>query len=512
MRTALLAALVFPIVCLAAPVPAGATVSPAARRELHAEALTFAQQTLSVATQVSAGYMRPVSRNELLLAAVRGLFEAARLPAPSGLEADLKRLTTEEGLIDFLVTMREQAGNAEAIRGKKALLASCRGMLHSLDDHSDVVTEEERKPQPWGDQPACLGLELADNVGVGPQHVLRVYPGTPAQRAGIRPGDTVTHLDGKPLKGMTTAEAAGLIKEKAGNLSRLTSAELNVDLPGPDATPVPVTLELRRPGRKPWKVTLDFQEARPESVFGVSRRDDNSWNFLIDRERKIAHVRVEMLNRGTAVELADVLTRLEADGLRGLILDLRWSSGGFLDEAIGIAGLFVGDCVIATVRDRHHEEVQYHNTQPKRFPKLPVVVLVNGQTTGGSELIAAALQDHKRAAIAGQRTLGKATVQTALYVDIPGASIKLTSGEFLRPSGKNLHRRPESGPRDDWGIRPDRELEFPLSPQLAKELKEQWHQQTLRPGSDVKILPLDDPSADPQRQHALQWLQTRISR
>jgi carboxyl-terminal processing protease len=101
-------------------------------------------------------------------------------------------------------------------------------------------------------------------------------------------------------------------------------------------------------------------------------------------------------------------------------------------------------------------------------------------------------------------------VQTALYVDIPGANLKLTSGEFVRPSGKNLHRGSTSTAKDDWGVRTDAGLEFPMSPQLTKELREQWQRQTLRPGKDLKILPLDDPATDPQRQYALEWLRKRV--
>src|SRR5207244_3780682 len=163
--------------------------------------------------------------------------------------------------------------------------------------------------------------------------------GTPAQRAGLRPGDEVTHLDGKALKGMTTAQAAGLIKGKA---SLLTRVGFNTDLSDPDlppAPPPPTSLRLARPGRAPRKVAPEFQEGRPECVFGVVRRDDNSWDFLVDRERRIAHVRIETLNRGTATDLAEVLARLESEGLGGLILDLRCSPGGFLDEATGVAGL-----------------------------------------------------------------------------------------------------------------------------------------------------------------------------
>src|SRR5205814_3023 len=141
--------------------------------------------------------------------------------------------------------------------------------------------------------------------------------------------------------------------------------------------PEPVSLRLSRQGEKPWTLKLEFQTDRPESVFGVMRQEDNHWEYLADRKKRIAHIRIGMLNRGTASDLADVLTKLEDEQLAGLVLDLRWSPGGFLDEALGVAGLFLGDCVIASVRNREREEMKHFNTQAKRFRKLPLVVLVN---------------------------------------------------------------------------------------------------------------------------------------
>jgi len=126
-----------------------------------------------------------------------------------------------------------------------------------------------------------------------------------------------------------------------------------------------------------------------------------------------------------------------------------------------------------------------------------VVVLVNGETLGGAELIAAALQDHKRATVCGQRTLGKASVQIPLALPVPGVGMKLTSGTFIRPSGKNLHRKPGSQSEDDWGVRP--EVDCRVSPELSKRLKQQWQEFSLRPSSSNKRLALDDPTADPQR-------------
>jgi carboxyl-terminal processing protease len=511
MRTVLVLAAQF---CLqaslvAAPVPPVPHDSPT-RKRLQEEAQTYAQQLFSVTTQVSSTYVRPVRQGRLLESALRGLFEAARQPLPPHLLDELRKQSNDTDLVNFLARARVQLGNCEALRERAALQASCRAMLRDLDPYSGVVMEEDRKNQPWGDQPAGLGLELAENVGVGPQRVLRVLPGTPAQRAGIHPGDEITHMDGKPLKGLTTAEAAGLIKGKELLLTHLgPDVTSPFDLDEPSGPPLPTRVRLSRPGRTPWTVSLAFQETRPESVFGAMRRDDNSWDFFLDRPRRIAHVRIESLNHGTATELAAVLARLEEEGLRGLILDLRWSAGGFFDEAKEIAGVFLGNCVLATVRGREGE-VKHHNIQAGQFRKVPLVVLLNGQTCGGSELIAAALQDNNRAAIAGQRTFGKATVQSA--IDVADVRLKLTSGEFIRRNGKNLHRRPDSGPRDDWGIRPDPGLESRLSSDLTRQLRQQWEQQTLRPGNDNKVLPLDDPATDPQRQLALQYLQERIKK
>src|SRR5262249_54703093 len=150
----------------------------------------------------------------------------------------------------------------------------------------------------------------------------------------------------------------------------------------------------------------------------------------------------------------------------------------------------------------------------------PVLVLVNGETSGGAELIAAALQDNSRAKVAGQRTVGKGSIQTVVGIAVPDAGLKLTTGTFVRPSGKNLHRFADStaepdlpaGRRrrqvgDDWGVRPDVDLR--TSAALAKLLKEWWLLQTLRPGPSNEALPLDDPTADPQRLAAVEELLRR---
>src|SRR5262249_43823320 len=132
------------------------------------------------------------------------------------------------------------------------------------------------------------------------------------------------------------------------------------------------------------------------------------------------------------------------------------------------------------------------------------------ETSGGAELIAAALQDHGRASVAGRRTRGKASIQNTLVIPGTDANLKLTTGSFLRPSRQNLHRFPESKPSDPWGVRPDAELECRVRPGLGRRLKGGWLLQSLGPGEDKEILPLDDPANDPTRQAALQALRDKV--
>ncbi len=212
------------------------------------------------------------------------------------------------------------------------------------------------------------------------------------------------------------------------------------------------------------------------------------------------------LGKGCAHDLGEVLNRLREDGLHGLVLDLRWCPGGYLTEAVDVASLFLRDGMIATVKTRVREDESYRCKDPGQFVDLPVVVLVNGETSGGAELIAAALQDHKRAVVVGQRTLGKASVQTPLHLNVSQVGLRLTTGTFVRPSGKNLHRFPDSKEDDDWGVSPDPDHECRVSADLAQSLRQWWLLQTLRPGGSTERLPLDDPLADPQRQAAVEAL------
>jgi carboxyl-terminal processing protease len=471
------------------------------------EALAYAQRVLVLTQTVADQYVRPVSRADLILAALTGLYEAARLPLPRTLPDDLRKASADGDLLLFLARTRDSLTEGEPLPGNEALLASCRGLTRVLDPHSCLVSGEELRRSRGVDQQHGIGVELIENLGVGPLVIKTVYPGGPAQKAGLRPGDAITHVDGKSVAGLTADQV------QADFRKNLLVASMAIEPASFNNDPDLVQLTVQRADVKtPWEVSLERQSFKPETVLGVMRQDDNSWDYLLDRERKLAHVRVANLGTGTADELEDVLKGLRSAGVRGLILDLRWCPGGYLNEAVEVASQFLGDCVIATVKARTQEDRPYLSSaeRPVKLLDLPLVVLVNGETSGGAELIAAALQDHKRAAVAGQRTLGKASVQSPLDIGVQGLGMKLTSGTFVRPSGKNLHRFPESGPADVWGVRPEPKLEFRMSPELTREVRDGWQRQTLRPGTSRERLPLDDPAADPQRQAALQALRDLV--
>ncbi len=511
----------------AAPPPA--TPRPAKdRKELRAESRKYAQQLGHLTEQISQSYVRPVPREDLLEAALVALYQAARRSPPRDLKAQVRQavslsstLRAQSGGIGgeelssvdgppadpvekLLARLREEVGEAEALRGQNPLLLSCKALTRVLDPYSGVVTaEEQRRAVGLDGENVGVGLEFKEALLPGPLVVEAVHAGGPAQRVGLRPGDVITRLDGDPVAKAPPPKILALRSTSApDDTPRL--AQPNAEAPPPELPRV-VEVTYRRPGEDGERTaTLLRERYRAETVHGVRRRDDNCWEWFADEKARLAVVRVTCLARGTSEELREALAGLREQKVRGVVLDLRWCPGGYLNEAVEVADLFLGACVLATVKNRSREDTVYRSTSEGKYRDFALVALVNGETSGGAELIAGALQDQKRAVVVGQRTLGKASVQTPLALGLEGVGFKLTSGTFVRPGGKNLHRFPESTPSDDWGVRPDEDAR--LSPELGRRLKEWWQLQSLRPARSAERLPLDDSRADPQLLLALEVL------
>jgi carboxyl-terminal processing protease len=484
------------VLLLAAAVCPGAP-RPAAPTTAGPPAQQFAVQFLNVAQQVNTQYLRPVPVPDLVHAAVTGLYEKARIPAPADLRQRVDAANARGELVLVIQEAHARAADPLAALGRDPMTVACQAMFRSLDPYSAVIGPDEKRRNVALDQEAQgVGVALDDHTGAGPLVVRNVYPGGSAQRAGLRPGDQITQVNGEAV------EKPGADAQHAANLAKLLLESPPDDPLG--ATQRGVTVTFRRPGGRPSTVELQRQNFRVETVLGTGRDDGHQWHYWADYPKRIGHVRITMMAHGVSDELAAALADLQADGLRGLVLDLRWTPGGYLDDSVELVRLFLGDVPVATIKSRNEEDIVYRGGGPSKLADLPLVVLVNGETSGGAELIAAALQDHGRARVVGQRTLGKGSVQRPLQVDLPGVPMKVTTGTFVRPSGKNLHRFPDSKATDDWGVKPD--VEFRVSPQFGRELKAWWLAQTLRPGPSMDRLPLDDLTNDAQLRAAVDLL------
>ena len=359
----------------------------------------------------------------------------------------------------------------------KLVTSSIKGMLSGLDPHSSYMDaqsfrdmEEETSGKFGG-----VGMEIA-KVGDAFK-VVSAIDGTPAARANVRGGDIIAAVDGKPTDGSTLAEIAEVLRGPAG-----TKVELKIT---------------RKDSAAPIDVTLTREIITLQSVKHQVEGDD------------IGYIKISQFDDDTTDELkkaiAGLSRKIPKDRLRGYIVDLRNDPGGLLDQAVSVSNAFLTQGEIVSIRERDRKLQRFDaKGGGDLIGGRPLIVLINGGSASASEILAGALQDHKRATIVGSQSFGKGSVQTIIPLGKGYGALRLTTGRYFTPSGRSLQAR---------GITPDIEV-LQTVPQQARAQQRPISEAALRghlkasgpekSGSQTYIPP--DPKDDRALQEALALL------
>ena len=327
---------------------------------------------------------------------------------PQGLWAQENRSETYRQLKLFGdVFERVRADYVEEVTDQEMIEAAIQGMLSALDPHSSYLNANSFRDMRVQTKGEFGGLGIEVTMENGLVKVVSPIDDTPAFRAGIEAGDLITHLDSEPVMGLTLNDAVEKMR-------------------GPIKSDIKLTI--RRPGREPFDVTITRAVIKITSV--RSRTEGN-----------IAYLRITTFNEQTSPGLEAAIKERKEDigeGLIGYVLDLRNNPGGLLDQAIEVSDAFLDQGEIVSTRGRDPDDAQRYNARPGDLAEgLPVVVLINGGSASASEIVAGALQDHRRAIVLGTTSFGKGSVQTIIPLSGNGA-MRLTTARYYTPSGRSI--------------------------------------------------------------------------
>ncbi len=366
--------------------------------------------------------------------------DAARFPLPVD---ELRAFAEVFGAI--------KSGYVEPVEDKKLISGAINGMLTDLDPHSAYLDADAFRELQVGTQGEFGGLGIEVGMEDGFVKVVSPIEDTPAYRAGLKPGDLIIKLDDTPVKGMNLNDAVKRMRGKPKTTVRLTI--------------------LRKGEPKPFEVTLQRDVIRVQSVKSKLIEPGYGW------------VRVSQFQEHTGENLVKHLEALyKKEPLKGLILDLRNDPGGLLNGAVGISAAFLPSKALVVSTDGRTEDAKrkflaspddylrgskddYLKGLPAAVRTVPMVVLVNGGSASASEIVAGALQDHKRATIMGTQSFGKGSVQTILPLG-NNTAIKLTTARYYTPSGRSIQAK---------GITPDILVEDPSGQPRIREADLEKH-------------------------------------
>lgn len=342
---------------------------------------------------------------------------------------DKEQLDTYQELETFanVLTLVQQF-YVDQVNIRSLMHGAINGMLNSLDPHSGYMSPEDFQELEEETTGSFTGVGIEVTIRDGILTAVAPIEGTPADRLGIRPGDQILRIDGMLTKNMTLMEAMKKMRGPKGST---------------------IMLSIHRPS---WRGTRNFTLMREDiPLFSVK---------FMELEPGYGYIRISNFQDSTTEDVLAALDMLRVrNPLKGLVLDLRNNPGGLLDQAIKVADIFLDHGVIVSTRSRNNQEQILYEAHPDtRVESYPMAVLINGGSASGAEIVAGALQDHKRARILGTTSFGKGSVQT--IIPLPdGAGIRLTTAKYYTPSGDSIQAT---------GIHPDIITPLDTPPGLEK--------------------------------------------
>ena len=318
------------------------------------------------------------------------------------------------------------------VKNKELVESAIDGMLSSLDPHSSFLNADSLKQMKIQTKGAFGGLGIEVTMENGFVKVISPIDDTPAYKAGIKAGDYITHLDGKSVIGLNLNEAVDKMRGPAGTKLKVT---------------------IGRSNQEAFDVTIKRDIIKISSVKSKLEED-------------VGYIRITTFSEQTSKSTKDAIKKLKKEkNLRGYVLDLRNNPGGLLDQAVSVSDLFLEKGEIVSTRGKNSKNPEMYKAKSGDIiDGKPLVVIINGGSASASEIVAGALQDHKRAILLGTRSFGKGSVQTIIPVK-PYGALRMTTAKYFTPSGRSIQKT---------GIEPDivveeRELKKAENKKISRE-------------------------------------------
>ncbi len=326
----------------------------------------------------------------------------------------------------------------EPITDDRLVEGAVRGMMRQLDPYSGYIGPEEMESFRRSTTGRFIGIGVEIGISHGRLTVIAPLEDGPAMRAGLRAGDVILAVDGKPADDLTVSDVSGLLR-------------------GPTGSAVELTIR-HRGSEETRDITVIRGPVSVHVVKGFRRLGPGRWDCLPEPGAGVAYVRVSSFQGNTIDDFDRVLDELHSTGIKALILDLRFNGGGLVSQAIDMVDRFISEGLIVSTVTRREAVREYRAHREGSFCDAKLVVLVNGASASAAEIVAGALQAHGRATVVGSRSFGKGVVQHVINLRDRSAALRLTVSYYKLPNGRIVHKTSANTATNKWGIIPDVEV------------------------------------------------------